>query len=104
MAYRIIYHPEAEAELDRLYGDIALEAGEQRAGNYVDGLLSFIESLETFPERGTVRANCIPDLRIIGYRRSISVAFSVRGNDVLILGVFARGRDITDELLEQRGQ
>lgn len=104
MAHRIIYHPEAEAELDRLYTDIALEAGERTAGDYVDGVISFIEGLETFPERGTVRESRVAGLRIIGYRRSVSVAFSVRGSDVLILGVFARGRDINDEILEDRNQ
>ncbi|MET3858729.1 type II toxin-antitoxin system RelE/ParE family toxin [Rhizobium sp. OAE497] len=104
MAYRIIYHPEAEAELDRLYADIALEAGDWTAGDYVDGVISFIEGLETFPERGTVRESRITGLRIIGYRRSVSVAFSVRGDDVFILGVFARGRDVTDEILEGRDQ
>jgi len=93
MAYRIIYHPEAEAELDRLYADIALEAGDRTAGDYVDGVISFIEGLETFPERGTVRESRITGLRIIGYRRSVSVAFSVRGDDVF-----------TDEILEGRDQ
>jgi toxin ParE1/3/4 len=97
-------HPKAEAELDRLYGDIALEAGDRIAGDYVDGVITFIESLEAFPERGTVRESRIPGLRIIGYRRSVSVAFSVREDDVLILGVFARGRDINDEILEDRDQ
>jgi toxin ParE1/3/4 len=79
MSHRIIYHPEAEAELDRLYADIVVEAGDRIAGDYVDGVISFIESLETFPERG-----------------------SIRGEDVLILGIFARGRDITDDILDER--
>ncbi|CDZ67832.1 Hypothetical protein NGAL_HAMBI2605_61130 [Neorhizobium galegae bv. orientalis] len=104
MAYRIIYHPKAEAELDKLYADIALEAGARIAGDYVEGMITFIEALDTFPERGTVRESAIPGLRIIGYRRSISIAFSVRGDDVFILGVFARGRDINDEILEERNQ
>lgn len=60
----------------------------------MDGVITFIESLETFPERGSVRESVIPGLRIIGYRRSVSVAFSVRDGDIFILGVFARGRDI----------
>ncbi|TCA08269.1 type II toxin-antitoxin system RelE/ParE family toxin [Rhizobium leguminosarum] len=102
MAYRIIYHPKAEAELDKLYADIAVEAGTGIAGDFVHAVITFIEALETFPERGTVREGRIPGLQIIGYRRSVSVAFSVSGNNVTILGVFARGRDITDELLEER--
>lgn len=102
MTYRIIYHPQAEAELDRLYSDIAAEAGDRTAGDYVDAVIAFIEGLETFPERGTVRESRIPGLRIIGFRRSISVAFSTRGDAVFILGVFARGRDISDDILAGR--
>jgi toxin ParE1/3/4 len=70
----------------------------------VDGVMTFIEGLEAFPQRGTIRESPIPGLRIIGYKRSVSVAFSVRGDDVLILGVFARGRDITEEILKERNQ
>ena len=102
MSYRIIYHPKAEAELDKLYADIAVEAGTGIAGDFVHAVIAFIEDLKTFPERGTVRESRIPGLRIIGYRRSVSMAFSVNGDDINILGVFARGRDITDELLEAR--
>jgi toxin ParE1/3/4 len=102
MIYNVIYHPQAEAELDKLYADIASEAGARIAGDYVDGVIAFIEAFKTFPERGTVRESRILGLRVIGYRRTISVAFSVQGNNVKILGVFARGRDITNELLEER--
>ncbi|MBY3180333.1 type II toxin-antitoxin system RelE/ParE family toxin [Rhizobium sp. 25PS6] len=84
MAYRIIYHPKAEAELDKLYADIAVEAGTGIAGDFVHAVITFIEALETFPERGTLREGRIPGLRIIGYRRSVSVAFTVSGNNVSI--------------------
>jgi len=41
-------------------------------------------------------------VRIIGYRRSVSIAFAVRSDRVLILGVFYGGRDITADLLQNR--
>jgi toxin ParE1/3/4 len=100
--YRIIYHDKADAELDELYEQIALRAGPVIAGNYVRGIYDFVDGLTTFPERGTVREGNIPGLRIIGYRRSVSVAFVVKGNDVMILGVFHRGQNITLEELEER--
>ena len=102
MVYRIVYHERAEAELDKLYEDIALQAGRGIADSYVNGVITFIENLQTFPERGTVREGNIPGLRIIGYRRSISIAFFVADNKVSILGVFHRGQNITQELLEER--
>ncbi|WP_267555713.1 type II toxin-antitoxin system RelE/ParE family toxin, partial [Rhizobium rhizogenes] len=94
--------PKAEAELDNLFTEISRDAGTRTASNFLDEVITFIEALETFPERGTVRESSIPNLRIIGYRRSVSVAFAVREEEVIILGVFARGMDITDELLGER--
>jgi toxin ParE1/3/4 len=102
MAHRVVYLPEAEADLDALYSRIAAAAGTRIAGDFVDAIISFIEALETFPERGTVRESDIPDLRIVGYRRSVSIAFSVRGEDVVVLGVFRRGQNISDDILAGR--
>ncbi|SFB02807.1 ParE toxin of type II toxin-antitoxin system, parDE [Rhizobium sp. NFR07] len=102
MAYRIVYLPDAVADLDKLYLDISLAAGAKTADDFLEGVIAFIYALEMFPARGTVRDSRIPGLRIIGYRRSISVAFSVRGDDIVILGVFRRGQNISDQILEGR--
>lgn len=48
MAYRIIYHQQAKAELNAVYADIAMASGDRIAGNYVDGVITFIEGLKTF--------------------------------------------------------
>ena len=102
--YTVILHEEAEAELLRLYCDLASyeRAGPEVAWRYVSGIRSFLNELSTFPKRGTVREGRIPGLRIIGYRRSTSLAFAVQGDEVVILGVFHRGQDITAEMLEER--
>ncbi|WP_313601952.1 type II toxin-antitoxin system RelE/ParE family toxin [Rhizobium sp.] len=102
MSYRIIYTPETEAELDTIYDHIAAAAGTRIAGDFVDGIITFIEGLQTFPARGTIRESSIPNLRIIGYRHSVSIAFVVQGNEVVILGVFRRGQNITSEILKAR--
>lgn len=49
MAYRIIYHPKAEAELDNLYADIAVEGGTRTAGDFIDGVITFIERSKRSP-------------------------------------------------------
>ena len=102
MSYRIIYTPEAEAELDTIYDHIAASAGTRVAGDFVDGIITFVETLETFPARGTIRDSTIPGLRIIGHRHRVSVAFVIDGDDVVIVGVFSRGQNISDEILTQR--
>ncbi|EJT04940.1 type II toxin-antitoxin system RelE/ParE family toxin [Rhizobium sp. CCGE 510] len=104
MHYKIILHKQAEAELRQLYHDLASveKAGPVVAWNYVTGIRQFIAELATFPKRGTVRDALLPGLRIIGYRRSVSIAFVVEDAHVLVLGVFYGGRDVTIETLEER--
>lgn len=88
--------------MDDLYHDIAEVAGVDIAGSFVRGLIDFIDSLQMFPERGSIRESRVPGLRIIGYRRSVSVVFTVADDTVLILGIFARGRDITEDVVSDR--
>lgn len=102
MEYRIVFHAKAEAELEQLYEDIAERASPAVAWNFVVGIRDHCLGLSTFPQRGTERVEIMPGLRIIGYRRAVSIVFAVDGERVLILGIFYAGRNITPELLEER--
>lgn len=100
--YEVVLHAEAEEELAQLYDYIDDRAGPDIAWNYVSGIRKFVEGLAEFPERGTVRESAVPGLRIIGYRRSVSIAFAVREKKVLILGFFYNGRLAAIDVLEER--
>lgn len=76
MDYRIVFHPAAQAELERLYDDIAERASPVIAWNFVAGIQDHCLGLSTFPQRGTERREIMPGLRIIGYRRAVSIACS----------------------------
>lgn len=102
MRRTIIIHEKAEEELDALYDYIADRASPSVAWNYVVGIRKFIEDMAEFSERGTVRDGPVPGLRIIGYRRSLSIAFVVQEERVVILGFFYNGRLATTEILEER--
>ena len=102
MEYRIVFHAKAEAELEQLYEDIAERASPAVAWNFVAGIRDHCLGLSTFPQRGTERVEIMPGLRIIGYRRAVSIVFAIDGERVLILGIFYAGRNITPELLEER--
>ncbi|AZO03318.1 MULTISPECIES: type II toxin-antitoxin system RelE/ParE family toxin [unclassified Mesorhizobium] len=102
MEYRIVFHAKAEAELEQLYDDIAERASPAVAWNFVAGIGDYCLGLPTFAQRGTERVEIMPGLRIIGYRRAVSIVFAVDGERVLILGLFYAGRNITPELLEER--
>lgn len=102
MGYRIVFHPLAEQELVDLYTYIDDNAGPGRAGAFVAGIQNYCLGLSTFPKRGTVRDDIMPGVRIVGYRRSVSIAFSVTADTVFILGFFYGGRNITPALLSDR--
>jgi len=102
MEYQLRLHELAEAELDAIFDTLNREAGPITAGQYVGGLYDLINGLTTFPERGTVRPGPVPGLRIIGFRRSASLAFTVEAHHITILGVFWRGQNVTPEILKNR--
>jgi len=102
MEYRVVFHPKAEAELEQLYDDIADRASPVIAWNFIVGIRDHCLGLSTFPQRGTERVEIMPGLRIIGYRHALSIALAVEEEQVLILGIFYAGRNITAELLESR--
>ena len=69
---------------------------------FISGIRDYCGSLSTFPERGTERTEIVPGLRIVGYRHTVSIAFMVESERVLILGVFYGGRNITPAMFDER--
>ncbi|TIW00266.1 MAG: type II toxin-antitoxin system RelE/ParE family toxin [Mesorhizobium sp.] len=78
----MVFHPEAESELQALCDDIAGRASPSIVWNFVVGVRDHCLGLSTFPQRGTERLEIMP----------------VESEQVLILG----GRNITLELFEGR--
>ncbi|MFJ7355624.1 type II toxin-antitoxin system RelE/ParE family toxin [Phyllobacterium sp. NPDC097923] len=102
MDYKVVFHPRAEQELVELYDYIRANANPERAQAFLAGIRDCCLGLATFPKRGSIRDDIMAGVRIIGYRRSVSIAFAVTSDRVLILGVFYGGRDITADLLQNR--
>jgi plasmid stabilization system protein ParE len=93
MTYRVLYAPEAEAQLVALFSHIAVAASPKIAARYTDAIVEQCESLKTFPMRGTRRDDIRPGLRLFGYRRRVSIAFQVTDEVVTILGIFYGGQN-----------
>ena len=84
----------AERNLTEIYHYIAGESGQNRADTVVSGLVSACRALEQFSERGTLRPDLYPGLRLIGHRRFAPIAFVVEIERVIDHGVFWKGRDL----------
>jgi toxin ParE1/3/4 len=92
MRHRLRLTREARQDIDALARYIAERAGQTVALAYIDRLQIFLGKLSTFPERGTVRAEIRPGLRIIGFEGRLSIAFADKGDEVRVLRVLAGGR------------
>jgi toxin ParE1/3/4 len=77
MFYKVIFTPEAEAQLTELYGYIATAESPEVAARYTNSIVTYCESLQTLPHRGIQRDDIRPGLRITNYRKRTVIAFDV---------------------------
>jgi toxin ParE1/3/4 len=93
MSYSVVFSPEAQEHLAELYRYIAAAASPDIAARYTEAIVTYCESLRTFPLRGNVRDDVRPGLRITNYRKRAVIAFDVDAEVVSIIGVFYGGQD-----------
>ena len=91
--YVVEFAPEAIEDLKRLYDWIADAASPTVALAYVTRIETFCRGLAFSPERGHRRDDIRPGLRILGFERRITVAFTVSAERVTILRLFYGGRN-----------
>jgi toxin ParE1/3/4 len=91
---RLVFRPQAEADLDAIYDYIA-EASHnfEVAFNFTERLRVACFRLVDFSERGTPRDDLLPGLRTVGFERKSVIAYTVVGDDVVIVNIFHGGRD-----------
>jgi toxin ParE1/3/4 len=93
VTHRVVFSPEALQQLNDLLDYIADRASPAIALAYTDGIVSYCESLSTFPHRGNQRDDVRPGLRTTHYKKRAVIAFAVTAEEVFILGVFYGGQD-----------
>ncbi len=100
MKYRVIFSPEAEDQLAELFHYIAQAASPGIAERYINAIITYCESLDTFPLRGAKRDDIRPGLRVTNYKGRTVIAFDVDAQQVSIIGVFYGGQDYETALQE----
>ncbi|WP_407048186.1 type II toxin-antitoxin system RelE/ParE family toxin [Methyloraptor flagellatus] len=92
MVRRVRLRREAEDDLLAIHRYIARRASPIIARRYLDRIGGFLESLGHTPERGSIRDDVRPGLRIIGFERRVNVAFVVEADEVVVLRILYGGR------------
>lgn len=90
---RIVFAPEAAEDLVGIYDWIAEQASPSTAMDYLDRVEAFCLRLRIGSERGHLRADIRPGMRIIGFERRLTIAFAVEDDTVTVLRVFAAGQN-----------
>jgi toxin ParE1/3/4 len=91
--YRVVFAPEALAQLQSLFSYIAATASPDVARRYTNEIVTYCEGLHVFPLRGNRRDDIRPGLRIINYKKRAVIAFSVDADEVAVIGVYYGGQD-----------
>lgn len=106
MKYRVIFSPEAEEQLAELFHYIAAAASPGIAERYINAIITYCETLDTFPLRGAQRDDIRSGLRVTNYKGRTVIAFDVDAQQVSIIGVFYGGQDyetaLQDDLDEDK--
>jgi toxin ParE1/3/4 len=85
--------PEAVDDLIQLYDWIADAASPEIAIGYIDRLEAYCRDMGHAAERGHRRDDIRPGLRIAGFQRRVTIAFTVTDTRVTILRLFYGWRD-----------
>lgn len=93
MRRRVVFHPRARRELDELYDYIADHGSANQTANFVARIRDYCLGFATFPERGGRRDDIEPGIRVVGFRRRVSIVFTVTDSEVWILGIYYGGRN-----------
>lgn len=92
MAIKVIFRPKAEDDLFAIYEFIAGDS-RARAIEFIRRLRALCTSLETMPERGALRDDFAPGVRILVFEQRVTIAYRVRKDEVQIIRLFYAGRN-----------
>jgi toxin ParE1/3/4 len=91
---RVVFTPEAQRDLIELYDYIAEHGSPDRAMAYIERVRKACMSLQMLPNRGTLREDLRPGLRVMGFERRASIAFRIGSKNVAILRILYGGRSV----------
>jgi len=90
---RVDLAPEARSDLRAIYLFLAEAQSAVIAKQYVDRILAYVGGFDLASERGSLRDDIAPGLRLVGFERRITIAFTVEDDEVIIQRIFYAGQD-----------
>ena len=98
MTREVFYSPAAYSDFTSIYEWIEPKSSHEVAHAFVMSIFEYCEDLCVFPFRGVSRADLAPGLRIVGFKKRVTIAFVVSDSIVEIHGIFYGGRDVESDM------
>ncbi|MCR9122628.1 MAG: type II toxin-antitoxin system RelE/ParE family toxin [Phyllobacteriaceae bacterium] len=90
---KLVYAPSAENDLIELHNQVTRLSSFDVATGYIDRIEAFCANFDLAAQRGAARDDLMPGLRIVGFERRITIAFTVDDETVTFLRFFYGGQD-----------
>jgi len=98
----VVYSARARQQLLDLYLWIAQQSGfPDRAQSFVAAIIDCCDGLAHFPLRGMARDDVRPGLRILGFRKRVTIAFAVHDHSVEVLGLYYGGASVQELISDE---
>lgn len=101
MARELVVRPRARNDLKAIF-DFIVADSPKRALTFVDEIEALCFSLLEFPEKGRLRNDLRPGVRLLPFDCKVLIAYEVAGEVVTIIRVFYAGQD--PEALRDQGE
>jgi len=93
-ARRLVYAPTAQSDLVEIHAFVASASSDEIASRYIDRIEAYCATFDLAAARGAPRDDLLPGLRIVGFERRITIAFTLDDEDaVTFLRFFYGGQD-----------
>lgn len=96
MAYALVFTPEANSQLLRLYKYVADRASPTDAERFVSSLVTACEKTCNFPHRGSPRNDIRPGMHLSHYKKRTVIVYHVDDIEAIvsIIGIYHGGQNI----------
>ncbi len=103
LAFRLYSIRWRDADLAELYDYIAPRGGRSVARRYINQLVDYCTSFETFPARGTRHNDIGRSIRIVGFKHKASIVFRIEGDWGVIMRILHPGKSLGHDDEENGG-
>jgi len=94
LTFSVILTPEAQSDLQQIQDYIVSKSFPDNAAKYLSRLLDHLDGIGSSPFRGTLRTDIGPGFRTTGFERRATILYAIRGEDVIIAGVYFGGQQV----------